>query len=169
MAWCMQWQLSNQLKTDILLAMRLSLFRYAPLTGHPVQHFHKWVRLMDSESTHKLLCIPESERCPLKLWVCFWAISVKNKRCIPLYLTVGVKYNLGPVSISLLKLSQLKAKSWSQPSNSLQTGFLSCVQVSDLGEISFYCFVRYNVHYSRLRQSQVRFGADLRNLSSLLK
>ena len=41
----------------------------------------------------------------------------------------------GPFSISLLKLSQLKAKSWSQPSNLLQTGFLSCVQVSDLSEI----------------------------------
>ena len=42
--------------------------------------------------------------------------------------------DLGPFSISLLKLSQLQAKSWSQPSNLLQTGFLSCVQVSDLGE-----------------------------------
>ena len=41
----------------------------------------------------------------------------------------------GPFSISLLKLSQLKAKSWSQSSNWLQIGFLSCVQVSDLGEI----------------------------------
>ena len=43
--------------------------------------------------------------------------------------------DLGPFSISLLKLSQLKAKSWSQPSNLLQTGFLSCAQVSDLCEI----------------------------------
>ena len=41
----------------------------------------------------------------------------------------------GSFSISLLKLSQLKAKSWSQPSSLFQTGFLSCVQVSDLGEI----------------------------------
>ena len=41
----------------------------------------------------------------------------------------------GPFSISLPKLSQLKAKSWSQPNNLLQTGFLSCVQVSDLIEI----------------------------------
>ena len=41
----------------------------------------------------------------------------------------------GPFSISLLKLSQLEAKSWSQPSNLLQTGFLSYVQVNDLGEI----------------------------------
>ena len=43
--------------------------------------------------------------------------------------------DLGPFSISLPKLSQLKAKSWSQPSNLIQTGFLSCVQVSDLSEI----------------------------------
>ena len=38
----------------------------------------------------------------------------------------------GPFSISLLKPSQLKAKSRSQPSNLLQTGFLSCVQARDL-------------------------------------
>ena len=44
-------------------------------------------------------------------------------------------WNQGPFSISLLKLSQFKAMSWSQPSNLLQTEFLSCVQVSDLGEI----------------------------------
>ena len=43
--------------------------------------------------------------------------------------------NLGSFSISLLKLSQLKAKSLSQPSNLIQTRFLSCVQSSDLGEI----------------------------------
>ena len=52
---------------------------------------------------------------------------------------LGLHFNLeqalGPFSISLPKLSQLKVKSWSQPSNLLQTGFLSCVQVSDLSEI----------------------------------
>ena len=47
----------------------------------------------------------------------------------------NISHHLGPFSISLLKLSQLKAKSWSQPSNLLQTGFLSCVQVNDLSEI----------------------------------
>ena len=41
----------------------------------------------------------------------------------------------GPFSISLFKLSQLKAKSLSQRSNLLQTRFLSCVLASDLREI----------------------------------
>ena len=44
-------------------------------------------------------------------------------------------YHQGSFSISLLELSQLKGKSLSQVSNLLQTGYLSCVQASDLGEI----------------------------------
>ena len=49
--------------------------------------------------------------------------------------TMPLVWNLGPFSISLLKQSQLEDRSWSQSSNLLQTGFLSCAQVSDLGEI----------------------------------
>ena len=44
-------------------------------------------------------------------------------------------WHLGPFSIFLLKLSQLKAKSLSQLCNLLQTRFLSYVQASDLIEI----------------------------------
>ena len=44
--------------------------------------------------------------------------------------------NLGPFSISLFKLSQLNAKSWSPPSNLLQKGFSKySVQAHDLSEI----------------------------------
>ena len=57
------------------------------------------------------------------------------RMCNYQYITI----NQGPFSISLLKLSQLKAKSLSQLSNLLQTHFLSHflfrVQASDLGEI----------------------------------
>ena len=41
----------------------------------------------------------------------------------------------GQFSISLLRLSELKAKPLSEPSYLLQTGLLSCVQASDLGDI----------------------------------
>ena len=44
-------------------------------------------------------------------------------------------WHLGPFSIFLLKLSQLKAKSLSQLCNLLQTRFQSYVQASDLIEI----------------------------------
>ena len=44
-------------------------------------------------------------------------------------------YSLGPFSISSLELSQLVAKSFSHPSNLLQTRVQSCVQASNLGEI----------------------------------
>ena len=47
--------------------------------------------------------------------------------------STDIKRDQGPFSISLLKLSQLKAKSLSELSNLLQTRFLSCVQASDLG------------------------------------
>ena len=44
-------------------------------------------------------------------------------------------WHLSPFSISLLKLSQFETKSRSQPCNLLQTGFLSCVQVSDVDQM----------------------------------
>ena len=65
----------------------------------------------------------------------YWGTDIEiNTRAMQILPSI-LGYYQGPFSISLPQLSQLKAKSWSQPSNLLQTGFLSCVQVSDLSEI----------------------------------
>ena len=64
------------------------------------------------------------------------SVSLKDfEYCFGHQITFFNMADQSPFSIYLLKLSQLEAKSWSQPSNLLQTGFLSCAQVSGLGEI----------------------------------
>ena len=91
MAWhhkaCKMPSLSTPMTTKftVYLAGRLSLF-YATLHWHdsrevspgafPVEHFCELVRLMDTGRIQNLLCVPESESCPLKIRAYFDTIRL---------------------------------------------------------------------------------------------